>query len=499
VTLGRQSTASTAETAPTELEPGASAAGEALSSPRSTIVSDRYGRRDFLLRRLLAAADVVGIMCALLAASQASARADTGAFLLWGAFTLPVWIVVFHTYGLYHRDIKRVNHTSLDDVPWLFHALLVGSLLLWGYYKLLPADQLVFAEVVTFAVVAMLSTVTFRALVRAGVRRWLGHERVLLVGDDRLIGPLVRKMRAHPEYGLEPVGVLNGTPNEAPDRAVPLVGEVENFPEIARSERAERIVLSHTGLEEETVLELIRQAKQLAVKVSVLPEMFDVLGPTVEIDDVEGVTVLGINPPVLSRSSRALKRAMDLAVALSALLVLAPLFAVVTGAIKLSSRGPVLYRQRRVGRGGRRFRLLKFRTMVPGAEDRAAELMSQSSEEQWLLLDRDPRITRVGRLLRHTSLDELPQLWNVVRGEMSLVGPRPLIEAEDRLIEGWERARLDLMPGITGLWQVLGRTNIPFEEMVKLDYLYVTNWSLWTDLRLIFRTLPAVVTRRGAN
>jgi lipopolysaccharide/colanic/teichoic acid biosynthesis glycosyltransferase len=143
--------------------------------------------------------------------------------------------------------------------------------------------------------------------------------------------------------------------------------------------------------------------------------------------------------------------------------------------------------------------MLKLRTMVADAEAHRAELLAQSTDPGWLHVERDPRITRVGRLLRSTSLDELPQLWNVLRGDMSLVGPRPLIGEEDRMVGDWARGRLDLTPGITGLWQVLGRTSIPFEEMVKLDYLYVTNWSLWGDVRLILRTLPAVLTRDGAS
>jgi lipopolysaccharide/colanic/teichoic acid biosynthesis glycosyltransferase len=168
-------------------------------------------------------------------------------------------------------------------------------------------------------------------------------------------------------------------------------------------------------------------------------------------------------------------------------------------AIKLDSRGPVFFRQDRVGRRGRSFTLLKFRTMVPDAEQKAEGLWEQSDDPNWLKLDNDPRVTRVGRFLRHTSLDELPQLLNVLRGDMSLVGPRPLIPLEDEQITGWSRTRLELAPGITGLWQVLGRTSIPFEEMIKLDCLYVTNWSMWMDLKLILRTVPAVVLRRGAN
>jgi len=168
-------------------------------------------------------------------------------------------------------------------------------------------------------------------------------------------------------------------------------------------------------------------------------------------------------------------------------------------AIKLDSPGPVLFTQVRVGRERRRFRLLKFRTMVVDAESRQEELRARSRDPNWLLLDHDPRVTRVGRLLRLSSLDEFPQLVNVLRGEMSLVGPRPLIESEDALLEWWARSRIDLTPGLTGLWQVLGRTSIPFEEMLKLDYLYVTNWSLWNDFRLMLRTLPAVLLHRGAN
>ena len=202
---------------------------------------------------------------------------------------------------------------------------------------------------------------------------------------------------------------------------------------------------------------------------------------------------------MLPRSSRLAKRGLDLAGAGLLGILVTPLFVVLAVAIKLDSAGPVLFRQARIGRDGRRFHLMKLRTMVADAEARHDELLIHSKDPRWLHLEHDPRITRVGRLLRVTSLDELPQLWNVLRGDMSLVGPRPLVAEEDQMVDEWARGRLDLTPGITGLWQVLGRTSIPFEEMVKLDYLYVTNWSLWGDVRLILRTLPAVLKRDGAN
>jgi exopolysaccharide biosynthesis polyprenyl glycosylphosphotransferase len=256
---------------------------------------------------------------------------------------------------------------------------------------------------------------------------------------------------------------------------------------------------SRLTLDDESQLELMRRCRELSLKVSVLPQVFETLGPSVEVDDVEGITLLGLHPPVLSRSSRFLKRSVDVLGSGLLLVVLAPLMALIALAVKLDSKGPVFFAQERIGKEGRRFKLRKFRTMVVGAEALAGSLRAQSKDPDWLHLEHDPRITWMGRHLRQTSLDELPQLWNVLVGEMSLVGPRPLIESEDRLIGGWGRSRLQLTPGITGSWQVLGRTSIPFEEMVKLDYLYVANWSLWTDIRLILRTLPAVVTRRGVN
>jgi exopolysaccharide biosynthesis polyprenyl glycosylphosphotransferase len=463
-------------------------------------VADGYGDRDFLVRRVLLLADMVVLALAFLVAAKASSRSAEGVFVLIGLMSLPGWAVLFRAYGLYHRGLKRVSHSAIDDLPALFHAVLVGSLLIWILFKLaLPSDQLVLVEVVAFAAVTAVGALASRSLVKPTVSRLMGRERTLLIGAEEPLEPIVRKIRAHPEYGLKPLGRLAVGRSGQVGLGLPVLGALSDFDKVAAEHRVERIIVSHTGLAESTLLEVLRLAKPLGVKVSVLPEMFDVMGPSVELDDVEGVTILGINPPILSRSSRALKRSMDVVGASGLLLLCAPLLAAIAIASKLDSRGPVLYRQRRVGRSGRPFELLKFRTMEGGADALVQELMSQSTDEHWLKLEDDPRITRIGRLLRSTSLDELPQLVNVLMGDMSLVGPRPLVEVEDSRINGWGRCRLDLMPGITGSWQVLGRTNIPFDEMVKLDYLYVTNWSLWRDIRLVLKTLPAVLTRRGAN
>ena len=195
-----------------------------------------------------------------------------------------------------------------------------------------------------------------------------------------------------------------------------------------------------------------------------------------------------------------MKRGLDIVGSLALGALTAPLMCAIAIAIRLASPGPALFRQERIGEGGRPFALVKFRTMVVGADALTAELMRHSRDPDWLLLDRDPRVFGVGRLLRLTSLDELPQLWNVLRGDMSLVGPRPLTPGDDRRVPDWARGRANVKPGLTGPWQVSGRTAVPFEEMVELDCLYAgSSWSLRRDLELLARTVPAVLTQRGSN
>jgi exopolysaccharide biosynthesis polyprenyl glycosylphosphotransferase len=323
---------------------------------------------------------------------------------------------------------------------------------------------------------------------------------VMLVGDGEQIVTLARKMRSHPEYGVEVIGLLARSEEQFEHQGLRTLGSIYklDLERLVADHGVERLVVAHQDFEQGVLFDLLCNARELQVKISVLPQLFDALGPSVELDDVEGITVLGVNPPVLSRSSRLLKRVIDLAGAATLLVLTAPLQVAIAIAIKLDSPGPVFFRQVRIGRCGQRFRLVKFRTMAIDAEQRREELLASSKDSGWLHLDHDPRVTRAGRFLRTSSLDELPQLWNVLTGEMSLVGPRPIVEDEDRQLEGWRRTRIDLTPGMTGLWQVLGRTNIPFEEMVKLDYLYVTNWSLWGDVKLLARTVPRVLQKTGA-
>ncbi len=464
------------------------------------IVASTYRPRDYLLRRVLAAADVAGVVCAAAVTLAIVPVHDPWPRLLLLAATLPAWVVLFRLYGLYERDVKRVSLSVLDDLPALFHAFLIGTLLLWAYIDLLgyePGPGLPGAAV--FGLAGVVSLSIWRLTARRLFLRVKGPSRVLLVGGSGLSPVLVRKMRDHPQYGLEPVGEV--TVGDRPDAAVPWLGRLGeiDLPALAVNHRIDRVIVAATGISDEAMMSLVGDCGAASAKVSILPGHVDALGPSLEVDDIEGLTMLGLNPLVLARTSRALKRSLDLAGAVLGLLLMAPVLVAGAIAVRLDSPGPVLFRQRRVGRGGRPFTLLKFRTMIVDAERLAPGLRAESGDPDWLKLERDPRITRVGRLLRRTSIDELPQLWNVLRGEMSLVGPRPLIGSEDEQVVGWERTRLDLSPGVTGMWQVLGRTDIPFREMLRLDCLYVTNWSLWLDVKLIARTLPAVFGRRGAN
>ncbi|HEX3874036.1 MAG TPA: sugar transferase, partial [Solirubrobacteraceae bacterium] len=247
------------------------------------------------------------------------------------------------------------------------------------------------------------------------------------------------------------------------------------------------------------ILAAVRSAKSAGLRVSVLPGILESVEGSVVFDDLDGLLLLGVPRFGLTRSSAAVKRAFDLVATIPLLLAATPVIVVAAIMIKLDTPGPVFFRQIRVGRGRERFLIFKLRTMVDGADAMKAGLadLNEAGAEMFKIGD-DPRITRAGRWLRRTSLDELPQLFNVLRGEMSLVGPRPLIGAEDELIDASDQRRAYLTPGMTGPWQILGGpTRVPLTEMVKMDCLYVANWSLWNDVKIMLRTVPVVIARRG--
>jgi exopolysaccharide biosynthesis polyprenyl glycosylphosphotransferase len=261
----------------------------------------------------------------------------------------------------------------------------------------------------------------------------------------------------------------------------------------------QRAIVAPSSADGSEVLDLVRTLKAARIRVSILPRLLEVVGSSMVFDDLHGITLMGVRRFELTRSSAALKRTFDLLCATLGLLAVSPLMILAAVSIKLDSRGPVFFRQLRVGRHGERFQILKFRTMVADAEEMKDSLRDRNEAHGGLFkIADDPRVTRVGRILRRTALDEMPQLLNILKGEMSLVGPRPLILEEDLRVEGWHRRRLELTPGMTGPWQILGPVRVPLSEMVAIDYLYVANWSLWTDMKILLRTVPYVIGCRGA-
>lgn len=466
----------------------------------SGVASPSSRRRDYRTRRLLALGDLLALLAGI-GSWSVVASAHFGAQASWALITVPFWIGLLRAYGLYAAGSRRVGYATVDDIPALAHAFLAGTVASWLFLELTPAGKLSMAEVASFVCVAFVFALIFRVLARKLALRLFGAERVLFVGSGQMTPILVRQMLRQPRYGLTPVAALTRAENERWPLPVADAGALADVdPGAYITEHSiERVIVSAEGVDDEALLELMNVCRKLGVKVSALPSLASMMGPAATVDHLEGITLIGINTPSLARSNRFFKRAMDITGALILALVTAPFWIAVAVAIKLESPGPVLFRQTRIGRGGKAFRVVKFRTMVQGAEALRAELLTQSRQAEWLDLEDDPRITRIGRFLRRNSLDELPQLWNVLRGDMSLVGPRPLIAEEDKNVNGWARGRLDLTPGITGVWQVMGRTHIPFEQMIMLDYLYVANWSVWTDIKLMLQTVPVVLTRRGAN
>ena len=361
------------------------------------------------------------------------------------------------------------------------------------------------APSVTAALTLGAVSVPFLLIGRSFVRRMAWRQEwytqtALLVGSSSDCQRVRRTLDRHPEYGIAVAGELHARGSHAfEDEQTGALKNVPGLIAFVMREPVDRVIFagSYEGLDERTGA--LRFLAERGVKVDLVPGDTDVFRSDAELHHIEGLPLLTLPNTSRARSAAAVKRALDVGAAGIALTVLSPLFMVAAAAIRLDTRGPVFFRQPRIGRHGEMFTVLKFRTMVNNAEQIKTDIaeLNKRSDGMFKVPD-DPRITRVGRFLRKFSLDELPQLINVLRGEMSLVGPRPLIEVESSQVSHHYRARFEVRPGITGPWQVLGRSDIPFEDMVKLDYTYVTNWTLGDDVKLMARTVSAMGGGRGA-
>ena len=465
------------------------------------------GRRDrgWLMRRILLAADVVGFTTGVLLAyaffwPDAGGSGTAGALLATAGSA--AFVVGAKICGLYEFDAAGPAHSTLDEVVRIL-LLVTVELFFVAQIADLTDDALPQLTVLWLLVIA--SVATLRAGARAVARRRHAYvQRAVIVGADDIGQVVARKILHHPEYGIELLGFVDNYPQERREsvREVPVLGGPNDLPDIVDSLCIDRVFVAFSGDSQQQMLELVRSLQDAPVHIDIVPRLFDVVGPRAEIRTLEGLPLVGLPLMRLSRSSVLLKRSFDLVIAGIGLVLLAPLFLIVTIAIKLDSRGPVVFRQTRIGAGSRPFTILKFRTMVENAEELKPQLAHlnkhalNGGDPRMFKIASDPRCTRVGRLLRRYSIDELPQLVNVLKGQMTIVGPRPLIPEEHAHVRGWAERRLRLKPGVTGFWQVLGRDDIPFEEMIALDYVYVANWSLLGDMKLTLQTVPVMFRRR---
>lgn len=470
-------------------------------------------RRGWLVRRMLLVADLVGLTTAFFLAQMLVEPADELGFVsvyaefLVFVLTLPIWIVVAKLYGLYDHDEERADHSTADELVAVFHLVTVGSWVLFVGSWLTGIAHPEFFKVTVFWALAIAMVGFGRALARAFCRRRLSYlQNTVIVGAGDVGQLIARKLLQHPEYGINLVGFLDSAPKErrADLEQLTLLGSPDRLPAIVKLFDIERVVVAFSNERHDKTLDLIRSLSDFDVQIDIVPRLFELVGPSVGIHSVEGLPLVGLRPLKLSRSSRLLKRTMDILMSSIGLVALAPVFALIGFLIKIDSPGPVFFRQVRMGTNERTFRIIKFRTMVLNADAGKPEIAHLNQHAQpggdarMFKVPNDPRVTAIGGFLRRYSLDELPQLANVLRGDMSLVGPRPLVLDEDQFVVNWARRRLSLKPGVTGPWQVLGRSDIPFEEMVKLDYLYVTGWSLLNDLKLLLRTIPVLFRVRSA-
>jgi exopolysaccharide biosynthesis polyprenyl glycosylphosphotransferase len=509
-------------TEPLSLIPGVSSLYDEMGSvvgERTLAILDRrrktatIRRRGWLIRRMLVLADIVGLSAAFALAEFVSthnaqaqdllpARRETLLFVA----TLPAWIVTARLYGLYDHDEERTDHSTTDDVIGVCHLVSICAWFLFAASSLTGLVDPDLSKFVVFWALAIVLVPLARTSARAYSRRRITYlQNTLIVGAGRVGQLVAHKLLHHPEYGINLVGFVDREPLERAGELVhvPLLGDFEHLRALVHLLDIERVVIAFTNDSHEETVEIIRSLKDMDIQVDIVPRLFEIVGPRAELHNVEGLPLLGLPPLRLAQSSRALKRSVDLVFSLLGLIVLGPAFIVIAILIKRDSPGPVFFRQERVGVGEHVFRIYKFRTMVVDADDHKAELAhankhSANGDGRMFKVPNDPRITPIGRRLRRYSIDELPQLINVVKGEMSLVGPRPLILDEHRRVRDWARRRLRLQPGITGPWQVLGASDIPMDEMETLDYLYVTGWTLFNDFKLILRTFPALVRAHDA-
>ena len=473
----------------------------------------RPKRRAWLVRRALVLADVAGLTLAFAVAELGFAStqgySELGELALLLA-TLPVWVVMAKLYKLYDHDEERTHHPTTDDLSGIFHLVTIGGWLLFITVWLTGLAHPSLPKVIAIWALSVALVMLARTCARAWCRGRITYlQNTVIVGAGDVGQRVARKLLQHPEYGMNLVGFVDADPK--PRHAgldhVRVLGGPGELAEIVRHLDVERVMIAFSSEPPAETLETVRSLNDLDVQITVVPRLFELVSLGGTIDTLEGLPIVELPAARIARSSRIVKRTIDIVGATVALVLAAPLLAFIAWRIRRDSPGPILFRQTRLGHNQREFTALKFRTMTPDNDSSVhrsyiREIMSPHAAPNasgLYKLERADAITPVGRWLRRTSLDELPQLFNVLRGEMSLVGPRPCIPYETENFRPHHFDRFLVPAGITGLWQVTARSHTTFGEALDMDVVYARGWSLGLDLRLLCRTPLQLLSTKGST
>lgn len=416
-------------------------------------------------------------------------------------------VAIFHLKGLY----RMPRWSTLLDETWIVASgtvLAMAGVILVAFFDRFNPSRLVFAGAVPIAIVLLLSARVIYRMIRERIwAKGIGVDRVVVVGGGRAARRIMQWLLSQPHLGYEVVGYVDDQADSeemavaTPNKVVhPLrLGDTLRLQSLLHQQQIDEVIIALPPWERDRSLEIMSACRQLDVEFKLVPDLYALALDRVNIHEVAGMPLIGLKPATISGWNFFIKRLMDVALSLFIFIGFGWLFLLIALAIRLDSKGPVFFRQERVGRNGRQFVCYKFRTMIADAESQKRQLQDMYGAGPLLFkLKDDPRRTRVGRILRRSSLDELPQFFNILLGEMSIVGPRPAVPPEVAEYQDWHYDRLLVPPGLTGLWQVNGRSNLTFDEMVRLDLYYAENWSPWLDVKTIIRTVPAILTARGA-
>jgi exopolysaccharide biosynthesis polyprenyl glycosylphosphotransferase len=413
-----------------------------------------------------------------------------------------IWAFFLRFFGAY--DPRRLS-SFVDEGKAILLAILAGMLILASFFYLFNIEyrsRMIFAY---FAVINLVLLVNYRLVVRYALRSMVAGgynvRRVVLVGATKVARELSYAIGGHPWTGLSVVGFVDDDPilqsGQVEDK--PMLGTTMQLPELIERHSVDEVIVALPGSEHEKITRIVLGLHSYPVRVRIVPDLFEMVSVRAQVEDFWGIPLIGLRDPVITGFDRAVKRIFDLIISTLMVLLLSPVMLAVAAAIKLDSRGPIIFKQQRVGENGRPFWMYKFRTMQEGADRLVQDLEEDGTYNNGVYKVReDRRITRVGRFLRRMSLDELPQLFNVLRGEMSLVGPRPEQPWIVERYEPWQRKRLSVMPGMTGWWQVNGRSDRPLFLNTEYDLYYIQNYSPVLDLVILWKTIWVVLKGRGA-